>query len=258
MPRMSTVMRSRDEACTSPCSRHAKRVRHRHHGAYPALNYAFSIGHQSSQSADDFWLWIVESEAEYRSRKTESRRKLRQSRLQRDEQPMVLAARRRRLALNRRAGICKAFQPDAHPHPSRRINDEIHRAPSAFIALDWSPRHHGAVMPLQPRRQPGRTDRKAAAYASEILRLRAGGYTYEAIREALADIGIQVSTSALRREMRRHQAEKATSSTRSASPSKVSSPLPPSKRLASLTGTSGREIAEDFFNTHASNPLLRA
>ncbi len=32
-------------------------------------------------------------------------------------------------------------------------------------------------MQLQPRRQPGRTDRKAAAYASEILRLRAEGYS---------------------------------------------------------------------------------
>jgi hypothetical protein len=115
-------------------------------------------------------------------------------------------------------------------------------------------------MPLQPRRQPGRNDRKAAAYASEILRLRADGYTYEAIREALADVGIQLSTSALRREMRRHQAEKASSSTRSASrtPAKVSSPLPPPTHLPSLPGTTGREIAEAYFNAHPSNPLLRA
>jgi hypothetical protein len=56
---------------------------------------------------------------------------------------------------------------------------------------------------LQPRRQPGRIDRKAAGYASEIARLRGDGYTYEAIREAFADIGIALSTSALRREMRR-------------------------------------------------------
>ncbi|RYG36833.1 MAG: hypothetical protein EON93_04530, partial [Burkholderiales bacterium] len=58
-------------------------------------------------------------------------------------------------------------------------------------------------MHLQPRRPPGRVDRKAAAYADEIVRLRGDGYTYEAIREALADVGVYLSTSALRREVRR-------------------------------------------------------
>lgn len=62
-------------------------------------------------------------------------------------------------------------------------------------------------MELHPKRQPGRTDRKAAVYASEIAQLRSAGYTYEAIREALADVGIELSTSALRREMRRLQAD---------------------------------------------------
>jgi hypothetical protein len=60
-------------------------------------------------------------------------------------------------------------------------------------------------MQLQPRRQPERIDRKASAYVSEILRLRAEGYTFEAIREALADVGIELSTSALCRETRRRQ-----------------------------------------------------
>ncbi|MFN7198007.1 MAG: hypothetical protein ACK4MJ_12655, partial [Hylemonella sp.] len=36
-----------------------------------------------------------------------------------------------------------------------------------------------------------------------IARLRSAGYTYEVIREALANVGVLVSTSALRREMRR-------------------------------------------------------
>ncbi|MGN6828928.1 hypothetical protein [Paucibacter sp. M5-1] len=58
-------------------------------------------------------------------------------------------------------------------------------------------------MELQPKRPPGRTDRKAARYSADIARLRSAGYTYEAIREALADVGITVSTSALRREVRR-------------------------------------------------------
>ena len=58
-------------------------------------------------------------------------------------------------------------------------------------------------MDLKPKRQPGRADRKAAAYAEEIVRLRGADYTYEAIREALAEVGIALSTSALRREVRR-------------------------------------------------------
>ena len=48
-------------------------------------------------------------------------------------------------------------------------------------------------MQLQPKRPPGRADRKAGAYASEIVRLRAEGYTYEAIREALVEVGIELS-----------------------------------------------------------------
>jgi hypothetical protein len=115
---------------------------------------------------------------------------------------------------------------------------------------------------LQPRRHPGRTDRKAAAYASEIVRLRVEGYTYEVIREALADVGVQLSTSALRREVRRHlQASHASSRARSASPPTATqagaSPLP-SSLPPFRSGASGREIAEAFFKAHPSNPLLRA
>jgi transposase len=58
----------------------------------------------------------------------------------------------------------------------------------------------GTIVELQPRRQPGRVDRKAAAYALEIARLRTAGYSRAAIREALANVGINLSTSALRRE----------------------------------------------------------
>ena len=119
-------------------------------------------------------------------------------------------------------------------------------------------------MQLQPRRQPGRTDRKAAAYVPEILRLRAEGYTYEAIREALADVGIELSTSALRREVRRrrHQPDDASSGKRSTlrTPADAArpSPLPPPARLSPPAASNSREIAESFFNAHPSNPLLRA
>ncbi len=119
-------------------------------------------------------------------------------------------------------------------------------------------------MQLQPRREPGRRDRKAAAYAAEIVRLRAEGYTFEAIREALADVGIQLSESALRREVRRQRrpADRTPSGVRPASRTPAIAPAssPPAlvTALCAPTGSSGQEIAEAFFNANPSNPLLRA
>jgi hypothetical protein len=122
---------------------------------------------------------------------------------------------------------------------------------------------------LQPKRQPGRTDRKAAAYALEIARLRNAGYTYEAIREALAEVGIELSTSALRREVRRLRVRSSAglsgsksgpppppASQTTASPAPSSSSAPPPRPAAPI-GSNSREIAEAFFNAHPSNPLLR-
>ena len=119
-------------------------------------------------------------------------------------------------------------------------------------------------MQLQPRREPGRRDRKAAAYAAEIVRLRAEGYTFEAIREALVDVGIQLSESALRREVRRQRrpADLAGLGARPASrmPAIATASSPPASVPAASapTGSSGQEIAEAFFNANPSNPLLRA
>lgn len=56
------------------------------------------------------------------------------------------------------------------------------------------------LTPLQP---PGRKTRKARAYSSEILRLRALGYSCDAIRGALADAGVKVSLSTVWREAKR-------------------------------------------------------
>lgn len=114
-------------------------------------------------------------------------------------------------------------------------------------------------MQLQPRRPPGRRDRKAAAYVAEIVRLRADGYTYDAIREALADVGIELSTSALRREMLRHRKRSERTRSATAPRSRASEPVVPA---AVATDSSprlrGRDIAEAFFRDHQSNPLLRA
>jgi hypothetical protein len=50
-------------------------------------------------------------------------------------------------------------------------------------------------------RQPGRADREAAVYAAAMSGPRNAGWTCEAIREALAHVGIQLSTSTLRCEV---------------------------------------------------------
>lgn len=118
-------------------------------------------------------------------------------------------------------------------------------------------------MQLQPRREPGRRDRKAAPYASEILRLRAEGYTFEAIREALADVGIGLSESALRREVQRRQrpADRAGSGLRQIGRTHGASAATAPALAAtpsSANSASGREIARAFFDANPSNPLLRA
>jgi hypothetical protein len=124
-------------------------------------------------------------------------------------------------------------------------------------------------MDLQPIRPPGRTDRKVGAYATDIRRLRAEGYTFEAIREALAAIGIEASVSALRREVRRlgHAVTAAHVSSPPAEPQPAwtAAHLAPAVPAASPatplrpTGSGvprGREIAEAFFAAHPSNPLF--
>jgi hypothetical protein len=59
---------------------------------------------------------------------------------------------------------------------------------------------------LTPRRPPGRSNRKARAFTEEIGRLHAEGYSFEVIREALADAGVIVSNSTVQREAARCRA----------------------------------------------------
>ena len=118
-------------------------------------------------------------------------------------------------------------------------------------------------MQLQPKRPPGRADRKAAAYTSEIVRLRTEGYTFEAIREALADVGIELSESALRREVRMQQKRvvRGMPGVRAPSQGADGPALPVPQSLASVPppiAVTGREVAEAFFNSHPSNPLFPA
>lgn len=120
-------------------------------------------------------------------------------------------------------------------------------------------------MSLQTRRPPGHAKRKALIYAADITRLRDEGHTYSAIREALEDVGIAVSISAVRREVL-----KATSTT--SAPQVVAVPLRPRADLANrgqavspdaapdaLPGTTplpGRAIAEEFMRGRPTNTLF--
>ncbi len=117
-------------------------------------------------------------------------------------------------------------------------------------------------MLLQPKRPPGRIDRKAGAYASEIVELRSAGYTYEAIREALADVGIELSTTTLRREVRRQHPPSRPALARTGAISPVTPIVaqpqaPPPISPARHPGPKARDVAEAFFEANPSNHLLR-
>lgn len=138
-------------------------------------------------------------------------------------------------------------------------------------------------MNLVPIRPPGPAVRKARAFAVDILRLRSQGYTFEAIREALAAAGVHVSNSTVQREVARaaRQPPVAPSSVipprdrapalqcsiagdsvpamGSAAP--MPAPAPPMRGAGSpgvfANSPSGEEVAEAFMKTQITNPFLR-
>jgi pseudouridine-5'-phosphate glycosidase len=123
-------------------------------------------------------------------------------------------------------------------------------------------------MTLAPKLPPGRANRKALRFAADIHRLRSAGYTFSAIQMALLDAGIRVGLSTVKREaarretpsLRVHQAGVAQLVPSTAAPAPTTTPTPAASATVPLAGvsTSGREIAEAFFNANPSNPLLRA
>ena len=124
-------------------------------------------------------------------------------------------------------------------------------------------------MKLAPTHPPGRSTRKARAFEAEIGQLRAQGYTFEAIREALAEVGVHVSKSTVQREVARYaQAEPAGAADGVAT---VGDGLPapppaqtviepiaaPASRPSRTELRSGRDIAEAFVRERITNPLIR-
>jgi hypothetical protein len=116
-------------------------------------------------------------------------------------------------------------------------------------------------MKLTPSRPPGRATRKAGAYALEIRRLRGDGYTFEAIRSALADVGIQVSLKTVQREASRVGAAPATAARGPPMPEPLfaSARQPVDAQAVNTlipTGSTGRDVAEAFFERNQFNQLF--
>lgn len=129
---------------------------------------------------------------------------------------------------------------------------------------------------LVPSEPPGRSSRKARRFAPEMRALRAQGYTFEAIRLALASSGVQVSNATVQREVARatKAASKAqgsgsgvrpdewppvlTESQVYASPPSTNAPQSPQVVSVVTDMRSGKEIAEAFASSRITNPLARA
>ncbi|MBU6257113.1 MAG: hypothetical protein KGL18_05280 [Burkholderiales bacterium] len=125
-------------------------------------------------------------------------------------------------------------------------------------------------MKLVPTQPPGRGSRRARGFAPEIRELRAHGYTFEAIREALAAVGVRVSNSTVQREAARYDSCVASNSAAvnpdrgDQTPSEAltpTTPIPPAvKRYTPLAADprSGKEIADEYMSKWIANPLIRS
>jgi len=118
-------------------------------------------------------------------------------------------------------------------------------------------------MKLAPKHPPGRQTRKARAFEAEIQQLRAEGYTFEAIRAALADAGVQVSRSTVQREAARQALDAAAEAEGKDGTARFADA--PTKRQRSVTAfgparaepLSGKDIAEAFVRNRINNPVIR-
>ena len=117
-------------------------------------------------------------------------------------------------------------------------------------------------MHLIPKHPPGRSNRKARAYAADIARLRTEGYTLEAIRSTLADTGLQVSLSTVQREAARSIRRVLGADDRHVPHTpiqRVPPTSPPINAPLSLATAprSAKEIAADFMAKQVTNSLVR-
>ena len=118
-------------------------------------------------------------------------------------------------------------------------------------------------MRLNPKHPPGLVNRKARAFEPEIARLRSEGYTCEAIRAALADIGVDVSLSTVQREavrcLKRRSSFVVKEATLASTKNDSTTATSRTRTLSVLVGDprTGKEIAEAFVGKRYTNPLFR-
>jgi hypothetical protein len=125
-------------------------------------------------------------------------------------------------------------------------------------------------MRLVPTQSPGRGTRKARDFATEIVQLRAQGYTLEAIRIALENAGVRVTISTVWREANRAAVPHPVKPVDNA----IATCLPPPSDMVAPTVASastspattqnrperrnGKEVAEVFMRGQITNPLIRS
>ena len=118
-------------------------------------------------------------------------------------------------------------------------------------------------MRLTPKQPPGRLNRKALAFEPEIARLHVQGYSCEAIRQALADVGLVVSRSTVAREITRQTIRKQGGAGTGATTNVVADTvaMPPSElkppSAPAMDPRSGKEIAASWMKGRTANPLFR-
>ena len=119
-------------------------------------------------------------------------------------------------------------------------------------------------MKLNPRTPPGRSNRKARAFSEEIARLHFDGYGLVAIREALADAGLNVSTSTVQREVARLSKSRNRGVPLLPTPPvapDIASDGPRQTTPMGLWRTderrSGKDVAEAFMKGRITNSLIR-
>jgi hypothetical protein len=118
-------------------------------------------------------------------------------------------------------------------------------------------------MKLEPKRPPGRPNRKAIFFEAEIARLRSEGYPCQAIWEALLDAGLALSLSAVKREVARlgKRTDVARRSARASALTTVQVSqfqAPVSSPPGTTSSPSGKDVAAAWMQDHISNPLLQA
>ena len=118
-------------------------------------------------------------------------------------------------------------------------------------------------MKLEPKRPPGRPNRKALAFEAEIAHLRSKGYPCAAIWEALLDAGLMLSLSAVKREVARlrksagvPRRNATTASFTSLPASALQAPVfPPASTTSSPPG---KDVAAAWMKDRITNRLVRA